>query len=390
MKMPLLACVGSAPLFIGGTASAGQWTSEPNVGLSSEYSSNPELRIQNAAAETHAALTVYAPAYFRTETFNFSILPRFRLSDSRGYESLASNFAHLDLQAVRISELGSLTASAGYARDSSLYRDTLSLTGTLGVRRDTKSAGLDWQQTLTERTNLDVGGAWTEARYDQPPGATSLTDYRYSSFSPSLSVAVSERDKLQVLGSLGRYESLDGTTQSQSTDLRLGFQRQAGERWSVFASAGLSRANNRINRFIIGPVESTQTGTVYDLRATRQATRFSVVAEATRSLRPSGYAFLTRETSYEISGNYALSEHLGLSGGARWQETANPQFGSQPRLDGRSINFRMALAWQWRANWYLQSATSHIHQDYGQAQNSAAANGVSVEVFHSFKRIELR
>src|SRR5579862_4308126 len=117
-------------------AKAGVWTSDPVLGLAGDYSTNPGLLYVSHTAETHGAVLIDAPTTYHGDALSLSVLPSFRISDSQGYSSLASNYAHLTAKGEFDSERGSLTVTGQLARDSSLYYN-YQFNGGTGVRRDT-------------------------------------------------------------------------------------------------------------------------------------------------------------------------------------------------------------------------------------------------------------
>jgi len=125
---------------------------------------------------------------------------------------VTSDYEHLNARGEYDTERSTLTATAGVARDSSLYFDYLS-DGTAGVRRDTALADLDYDRFLTEKLELNADANTTRVRYGDTTGVGTLVDYRYLSLAPTLSWYTVERNKYTLLASVGRYNSLDGTTE---------------------------------------------------------------------------------------------------------------------------------------------------------------------------------
>src|ERR1700692_3469327 len=74
---------------------AGVWVTDPVLGLVAEYSTNPGLLAVDHTAETHGAVLLDAPTAYRANAFSLTLQPSFRVSDSSGYSSLASDYEHL-------------------------------------------------------------------------------------------------------------------------------------------------------------------------------------------------------------------------------------------------------------------------------------------------------
>src|SRR5580704_9246876 len=125
-------CSLAAAVFFASTSTAGVWGSQPVLGFSGDYSSNPALVDLPNTAQTHAALLLDAPTTYVGDAFKLSISPSFRLSNQRGYSTLDSDYEHLTAGAEFDSERDTFTVSGTAARDSSLYHDYL-LSGSTGV-----------------------------------------------------------------------------------------------------------------------------------------------------------------------------------------------------------------------------------------------------------------
>src|SRR5580704_13073136 len=124
-------CLLAAAMSIASVGKAGVWGTQPVLGVSGDYSSNPALLDLPDTAETHAALLLDAPTTYVDNAFKVSFLPSFRLSNSRGYSSLDSDYEHLNVRGEFDTDLSVFTATGGVARDSSLYHDYL-LSGSTG------------------------------------------------------------------------------------------------------------------------------------------------------------------------------------------------------------------------------------------------------------------
>jgi hypothetical protein len=296
-----------------------------------------------------------------------------------------------------------LTAAGAVARDSSLYHDYLS-NGSTGVRRDTLTADLNWDRSLTERVDFDTDVNSTRVRYGQAVGIATLIDYKYTSISPALSWNSSERDKLTVAASVGRYNSLDGTTKSRNANLQIGFAHKLTEIWSVTATGGYSRALNQLyinQEFLVntpsGPaieiiptkLESSQNGTVYSLNLSRKGTLLLISAVASRQLTPTGFAFLSRQDSFELTANYSYSDRCSFSGDARYVKSQDPQL--QGAIVERTPKY-LAVSANWRLteNWTATLSASRVTELFQPPNLSLASNEVAVTLSRRFDHIKFQ
>ena len=394
MRAPLLVCLSTVSLFsASGRVSANPWSTQPLIGVAAEYASNPELIASSPQSETHAALLVDLPLNYDLDSVHFAVTPRARYSNTTGYSSITSNYYHLDASARYVSDLSSLTFSGSFYRDSSLlYAGGLS--NGVGERRDMSTADINWQRVLTERVQIQLDANTARTLFGQNTATAALIDYRYSSVSPSLAYSVSERDTLRVLGSAGRYYSLNGSTSSDSANLQLGFDHKLSELWKLSTSAGYSKSINKYDysfyeyydgyfypHFEI--LKSRQTGGVYSASVTRQTETLSFSAGVSRALTPTGLAFLTRQDGVNVSANYGFSERWTFNASAAWQNLSNPVVGGGS-ADRRFYDIELSAQWHWTEQWSVTLGSRILGQRYDKLAVSAASNGLSLEISRQF------
>ena len=400
MKARLLPIMGLLTAFAAArpAAAEGPWSIEPRLGVETDYNSNPLLHQTDVQAEERVAATVDLPLRYDTDDMEFFLRPNGRLSNSPGYSSLASNYAHLDAAAVFNNELGSTSLQGEVARDSSLYY-VGGLVNGIGVPRDTANTNADWTHALTERSQVEVDAGWTRVRYDQPADLNALVDYRYISAGPTLSYMASERDTFKLLGSYGLYQSLNGITESRSKSksLQLGFVRQLTEIWTLSASAGYSESVNSekvyvYGIFYLGTETSNQDGAVYAATLTRQGEKFSLSAGASQALQPTGFNFLSRQSSLNLTMTFTQSERWDYALLAAWVKATNPietsgQVGTQ-EASTRFLNPQLTANWHWTPQWVVSLSATRITQQYGPPTVSAASSGLRLSLVRQFLRTQ--
>jgi hypothetical protein len=226
-----------------------------------------------------------------------------------------------------------------------------------------------------------------------------LVDYRYWSAGPTFAYSLSERNTIKLLGSYGLYQSLNGATQSTSENVQLGFTRQLSEIWLLSTSAGYSRSMNRENTYIpyyifLIPIteKSTQDGTVYSASLTRQGENFKFTGSVSQALQPTGFAFLSRQDSYDFSVTYIRSERWDFALSAVWLKAVNPQIipgGTTYTTEDsttRYENIALACNWHWTPQWVVSVKANRVMQQYGPPTVSAASSGISVDLSRHFLR----
>jgi len=390
-------CCWATAMTIASHSTAGVWGTQPVLGIAGDYASNPALLDQPNTAETHAALLLDAPTNYIGDAFKLSILPSFRLSNAEGYSSLDSDYEHLTVGSEFDTERGMVTVTGAAARDSSLLHDYL-LNGSAGVRRDTTSADVNWDRQLSERFEFDSDVNWTRLRYGDVPGFATLVDYKYASITPTLTWLESERGKLTVSATLGRYESLDGTTKSTSANLQVGFVKQLSEIWSLTASGGYSRANDEFDtseEFLEftqnGPIivtvpvtsKSHQNSSVYSVNLSRQTELLLFAVTASRQLTPTGFAYLSRQDNYDIKATYNESPRWVFSGALHRTNYQLPS-DSGAITDLNVTSLQLTAAWQWTEHWTLTMNASRVMDHYVASRFGINSTGVSLELSRQF------
>lgn len=372
-------------------AHAGPWSIEPRLGASAEYDSNPGLRQFDPQSEEHIAALFNVPLRYDTGYLQWDLTPSGRISNTRGYSSLAANYEHLDSMASLVSELGSISLQSGLARDSSLYHAG-ELDNGIGVRRDTAMSAIDWTHAMTARSQIQMDLSWTRVRYDQASAVTTLVDYKYLNGGPTFSYELNEHDTVKMLGSYGKYQSLSGISESKSENLQLAFVRRFTEIWSLSASAGYSHATDTqkyfFGPFFLGTLTSTQNSTVYSADLTRQGEVFNFDGGISRALQPTGQAYLSRQDSVHISDSYTRSERWDFALSATWQKVLN-HYSSGADAEVRYISVQLTANWHWTPQWMLSMHAMHISQQYGQPPANDGSSGVSVDLIRQFLRTEL-
>lgn len=402
LRRPALHCLLAAAMIHSSGTRAGVWGLDPVLGIAGDYATNAALLDIPHTAETNGALLVDAPVTYNGNALEMFVIPSVRLSNSSGFSSVTSDYEHLNAKGEYDTERGVLTAAAGVARDSSLYQDYLS-DGTTGVQRNTLTADLNWDRTLTERVDFDTDVNTSRVRYGRASGIATLTDYEYTSISPTISWNSSERDKLTAAASVARYYSLDGTTTSRSANLQAGFVRQLTEIWSLTATAGYSRSLNQLDTeeellvFDPGPAieiipakeESAQNGTVYSVNLSRKGPRLLINASASRQLIPTGFAFLSRQQSFDLNASYSYSERWSLSGEARYLKSQDPQL--QGGIVDRSQKYvSLSANWRWTEYWTATMTASRVAERFSQVDLDLASNEVMITLSRRFNHIKVQ
>ncbi len=242
----------------------------------------------------------------------------------------------------------------------------------------------------------------SRVRYGHALGAATLVDYSYGAFTPSLSWDASETRKLSLTGGASLYKSLDGTTKSTNLDLQVGFQRRLSEVWSMASFAGFSRTSNTLDTVrqslvftANGPavvatpiqIKSSQNSTVYSVTLTRQAERLVLTAASSRQLVPSGFAFLSRQQSYEVNAIYPRTNRWNLSADLRWLRSQDPS--QQGAYAQRTVFYAsISSAWQYTEHWAITCGASRVMENLPAIGSKPSSTDVSIQLSRQFNRIQ--
>jgi hypothetical protein len=191
---------------------------------------------------------------------------------------------------------------------------------------------------------------------------------------------------------------LDGETTSTNANLQLGAVEKLSEIWSVTATAGYSRANDKIDfteeefeftqyglvRVLI-PVtlKSTQNGSVYAVSLNRQTELLSLTVSASRQLVPTGFAFLSRQDAYELKTTYSKSERWSFGGDVRRVSYQQPDAGGTS-TNLNFVYFELSATWQWTEHWAAALKATRVTEHYVSPSIGVVDSGVSINLSRQF------
>jgi hypothetical protein len=386
------------------SAHAGVWGVDPTIGLVGDYSTNPALLydVPDTAA-AHGALLFNSPTLYNGDALTVSIIPSFRFSDSPGYSSLASDYEHLSVKGELDSERNTFTASGTVNQDSSLFQDYLT-NGSAGVKRDTVVGDFVWQRALSERLSFGTEVNWIQTKYGEAQGVGTLTDFRDTTIAPTLTWFSSERNKLTLSASVSRYDALDAETESRSANLQAGFVRQLSEVWSIEGDLGYSRALNNIDfdeevlvetdmgpaiEFIPIAEKSSQNGAVYSAILSRKGVLFTFNLTASRQLVPSGFAYLSQQTSVDANLNYTASARWSFGADARYVRAQDP--GVRGGVTVRTpIDFNLSATYHLTEHWTATLSGTRVTERVQPGDENVASSEVSITLTRQFDHIKFQ
>jgi hypothetical protein len=164
-------------------------------------------------------------------------------------------------------------------------------------------------------------------------------------------------------------------------------------------TAGYSRSTNTqkyfFGPFFLGDLSSNQNGAVYAATLTRKNEQFSFSGGVSRSLQPTGLAYLSRQDSVKLNASYVLTERWDFALSAAWEKLRNPlPIVAQSALGAgvsevRYLNAQLTANWHWTPQWIISMHATRITQQYGLPPVGAASSGVSLDIARHFLRLDL-
>jgi hypothetical protein len=226
-----------------------------------------------------------------------------------------------------------------------------------------------------------------------------LTDYNYTSAAPALVWNESERTNLKFDGNVGLYEQSGGYTKSSNWNLQAGIKHQLTELWTLDANAGYSQERNRIEEYsgpithdgksygpyLLGVAESTNNGSVYQADVSRKGTTWTMTGSLTRSLVPTGFAFLARQTAYQFNVDYPWNQRLTLDASLQWIKLSEPQLYGVT-VNQRSLESTASATWLITEKWSVTLTTTRVTAKYSSIQE-VGTTGVSLQFTRHFNEI---
>ena len=365
----------------------------PLIGAAFDYSSNPYL-IVGGHSVSDEALLLNAPTQYDLDSTHFALVPSVRYSDSGSYASLNSNYLHVSASGQYLTDVDSFTLTGSYGIDSSLYQNGLT-SGGVGVRSDSSTIGLDWQRSITERSQVELDTSWSKDLYGQSALSAGLVNYRYLSVDGVFNYQVTERDKLKLLAGGGGYQALDGLTKSRNDDLQLGFERRLTEICTFSATVGYAKSDNTesvyYGPYLLETIRSEQKGPVYSATLVRQGQLTTLTASVSRAYRPSGFDYLSRQDLVSLVLGYIRSERWSFGAEGDFARTATPDV-MGVTTEERYYSGKLSARWNWMSQWVVALQATWVKLTY-ESSTSPSANpqstGVTLQITRQFLRTDL-
>jgi len=398
------AAAGGLSLALSGAAFGDTLSSESSVGVSSGYNSNPFMEPSGAHAAESVAVLANLPATYTSDTQSLDLIPRLRFAESHGDEALLSNYEYLDGIWRVNGPLNSLTLSADWHHDSTLYApfENAALLGR-DLRRQEESASLDWRHDLTERDDLHLSGSWDKVNYSQNVD-TGLQNYSYGQVLVEYDHALNERWHWTSSVGVGRYELVGQSYRIDDRFIQTALKRALSERWSLTAQVGYSRLSSRAigsiccqillgpNGYYLQPIpvaESQSRGAGnYALTIERKTERLVLDLAISRAIQPSGLGGLLTQDDVSLKASIPWTERLTVGATLHAARILDPL--QQLELgERRYADFGLNASWLWTEHWTLQLQGTYVVQRLISTGPAASGTSLYLNLLRQFGRIRL-
>lgn len=386
---------------------AAEWVAVPSIQLRGEYNDN--IRLTNADHDGSWAATLDPSLRLarRTEIWDLDANARLRGTRYTGERQLDTVDRFLDASLARRFERGSLDASAGYARDTTLQSELLDLdTGlvTNKVDRTGRNLRVSGRGMFTERTYLEGSLSWRDVAYGNNAG-TNLLDYDY--LTPSLRLSHQLDTKTQLFGILS-HSRLEYDTaseyESRTDSLQIGASHAFTETWTLSGSVGSRRTRTSsqvqvavprpgfeslfpfIYDVVLEPRDSRSSGLVFNLDLNRELETGDISLSASRSVTPSSTGSETDTSSLNLEFGHRFSAQLSgrLAASYLQSETVG---GTRTLADADRYRLSPSLSWRLDRDLVLKTGYYYTRVKRDVTNRDANSHAVYVSLGYSWPRM---
>jgi hypothetical protein len=394
----------AALLLTSGPLCAGPIGSEPSLGVSAGYQSNPLLLGSALGSSESLALLLNLPVAYTGKRVEFSLQPRFRSGTTHGAVAPLSDYQYVDSVWDYKGELNELSASAAWHRDSTLYNQfEQSALGGNTLHRQEETGTLNWRHQLSERSDFELVASGDRVRYAATVNTT-LNSFNYDQGGAKYTHDLSERWQVTIEGGRTGFELRDQSYRTDADYAQVGLSRNLSERWSLLASAGTSHLKFRatVERYFLEQdaqgvlhlvlrrvnfYSRASTGN-YSLAAQRQFQRWKLELSAARALQPSGFGALATQDDVTVRASGGGTERLTLAAAIHGSRLSD----SSGRLDlgnRRYYDLSFNADWRWTEHWTLQSQIALYLQRPSPAEATRSNTAIFLTLSRVFGRISL-
>lgn len=372
-KFWMLCACGGVVLLGARDGVAAEWIVNPTARVTTDYSTNPRLRVEGGDESTAAVGDLSATLLRRTERTEWTLAPRLHSERHPDDELLDRDDEYLSSAFTYYSERSQWAATLNLANDTTLTSE-LGLTGYTEDDRQHEGISVTAGPTymLSERTSAGFQAFWNDNHY-RDARFTGLVDYQYGALSLFSRHVLSDRSELSVSARAGELRvPLDPGSDKQDASLTLGWSYQPWSLWTLNMSAGPSYARSNA---------ASDDGLVFQTDLQRHAERWTFTTSAGRDITPTGRGALTRRDQLSVAASRSLTEHLSASlalRAVRNQELLTQSGGRGEQLEYGRVEVR--LSWRMAQQWSLALGLGSVTQKVKSRPEGADNHGASLSI----------
>jgi hypothetical protein len=327
-------------LLVATPADALEWSMTPSVSLQGQYNDN--IRLTTAAQESSES-TIITPRLdlsVQSEIWALSGTARLRDSHYSGVSGLDATDKLYSMTGQYRTPRSQWQLSGSSNKESILtaeYVDPDTNLTTNQIQRNTKSAGLNWDYSLTQTASMRASYQYTDIVY--PLGTLSgLFDYHQDNTSLSLSNKFTERTEVFLTGGYSSFVVPTNNYRSEQNTASLGLTHTLTETLKFTLSGGPRKTTAQGNVAYCPPpgteisrglcldlgtflwvdyafrtITAVTRGTTYNASLTNQFERTRLTLSASRNIQPSGSGTEVASDTYTLNSSTAISPRNTLS-----------------------------------------------------------------------------
>lgn len=378
-------------IVVSGVASAAEWRNQPGFTAKLEFTDNLRLA-SNEQLEVVSQITSFSTRMSALQPRQaFHIVPTLRHAERSNGDLFDSDEYGLDASWERSGLTWSVAADAGYAVDSTLTTE-FETTGLVDAQKDREQqrAGANMTWYLSETTQMFVGGAWQDNKYEDAE-QTGLVDFSYGVVSAGFSRALGSTQSVGVTVTADRFRTAGGDRKSTSQSVLATWSATPDPLWRLEAQGGVRRTEGERTLFFFGipiaELDETDYGETGRVTITRQGLRDRTNFLASRELRPGGGGTVFQQDEIELRHLRELTQRLSVSASVSYLR--NEELGNGGGFSQRDLTtFEVGGGWKLTEDLRLRAGYAFRSRDSERA-GRAEENRVTLSFEYQFPRWSL-
>ncbi len=373
------------------------WEIVPELGLTTEVDDNARLVIADQPTSTRAALDARVRLRSFTERGQAYVEPRVvtdTYADSRDAE-LENTDVFLVSRAMRRFQKSNMDFRFDYGRQSvlrSAIGDALlggpddvpidaegSTFGTFTDERERYDLGLDYELSLSQRTNLRFETSLLSVSYPDNQNTT-RSDYDSKTLAAVLTRLADRRNEVSASLYVSDFQADRNDNDTSTVGVQGSFLRPLSQTWNFQLNAGVARSDytfvdttglvigNASNHFTFG----------FQLDRTSEKTTWTI--GTARTLTPSNDSFLARRDELRLQVRRQMTPRLALSTGLRIADYSRVAAAAIPRDERKYGRFSLQTEWLMTPRWFLTAGIDSVVQRYASVGANATSNAIVIGV----------